>query len=94
MTEVPFPLDGESFADFVQRQAPQGWTIIAVNPGIAYRITTDDGLTATVRRPERLPGWHISDGWQIEIRDAGISTEFTVTAPDGQELFFHDCFNP
>jgi hypothetical protein len=82
-----------SLARFLQRQAPKGWKITAVRHGISYQITTGDGVSATVSRPERAPGWHISEGWQVKILNTGISTEFTVTTPDGRSLFFHDCWN-
>jgi hypothetical protein len=94
VTIVIYPLDGESLADFMQRQAPEGWTIIAVKHAFIYRITTNDGLTAIVSSPELAPGWRISDGWQLKILDTGVATEFTVTTPDGRELWFHDCWHP
>jgi hypothetical protein len=86
---VLFPMDDETFAHFLQRQAPLGWTIREV-PGICrYEIITDNGLTATVD----YRGW-ISDGWQVKILDTGVAYEFTVTSRDGRELWFHDCWNP
>jgi hypothetical protein len=86
---VIFPVRGESFADFLQRQAPVGWTIRELEGISRYQITTDNGLTAIVDyRGE------ISQSWQVKILDTGIATEFTVTTPDGPELWFHDCWNP
>jgi hypothetical protein len=84
---VIFPMDDEPFADFLQRQAPEGWTITATKHG-TYQITTDDGLTATVDYRG-----NISAGWKVKIHNTGISTEFTVKTPDGRELWFHDCWN-
>jgi hypothetical protein len=85
---VLFPMDGESFADFMQRQAPEGWTIHQA-PGICrYEITTDDGRKAIVDRSG------ISKGWTVKVLDTGIAYEFTVTTPDGREIFFHDCWCP
>jgi hypothetical protein len=90
---VIFPMEGESFADFLQRQAPEGWTLTSAERG-NYQITTDNGLTAIVSRWGRVPGWHISEGWQVKILNTGISTEFTATTPDGRKLWFHNCWNP
>jgi hypothetical protein len=70
-------------------QAPKGWIIRQAEGICRYQITTDDGLTATVDHRGK-----ISKGWQVKILDTGIATEFTVTTPDGRELWFHDCFNP
>jgi hypothetical protein len=77
-----------TFADFLQQQAPEGWKILDLFYN-RYAIETDDGLTATI---DERGG--ISAGWAVKIRDTGISREFTVTTPDGRELWFHDCFNP
>jgi hypothetical protein len=90
---VIFPMDDESFADFMQRQAPPGWTIRQVARE-RYAITTDDGLTAIVSRKSVSKGWRVSKGWEVKIYDTGIATEFTVTTPEGRELFFHTCWNP
>ena len=79
-------MDDEPFDAFLQRQAPEGWTITAVKHG-TYQITTDNGLTTTVSRRG------IADGWRVKIHDTGISAEFTITTPDGRELWFHDCWN-
>jgi hypothetical protein len=100
---VEFPVTDRGywrpFDRFLQRQAPRGWRIRAIysttyKPGqepiarpIRYLITTDDGHAATVSRSG------ISEGWQLKLHDTGISTEFTVTTPDGRELWFHDCWN-
>jgi hypothetical protein len=83
---VIFPMDDEPFDAFLQRQAPEGWTITSAKHG-TYQITTDNGLTATVNRRG------ISDGWHVKLHDTGIAMEFTVTAPDGREFWFHDCWN-
>jgi hypothetical protein len=91
---VLFPEEGESFADFLQRQAPAGWTITAIERRMGYLITTDNGLAANVSRSETAPGWRIAEGWRVKILNTGISTEFTITTPDGRELWFHDCWNP
>jgi hypothetical protein len=89
--EVIFPEDGESFADFLQRQAPKGWTIRR-DVRTRYTITTNDGLTAIVSR-KRI-GWRVSRGWKLNIHDTGIAEEFTVHTPDGRRLWFHTCWNP
>jgi hypothetical protein len=54
-----------------------------------YAIETDDGNTALI---DERGG--ISAGWTVKVRDTGISREFMVTALDGRELWFHDCWNP
>jgi hypothetical protein len=85
---VLHPMPYESFADFLQRQAPKGWSILDLCHN-RYRIETGDGLSAAI---DERGG--ISAGWTVKVRDTGISREFTVTAPDGRELFFHDCWHP
>jgi hypothetical protein len=86
---VIFPMEDESLADFLQRQAPKGWTIRKVAGICRYEITTDTGLEATVDYRG-----NISEGWHVKINDTGIAYEFTTTTPDGRGLWFHDCFNP
>jgi hypothetical protein len=86
---VIFPMDDEPFDVFMQRQAPEGWTIREAAGVCRYEITTDDGVTAIVD----YRGW-ISDRWQVKILDTGVAYEFTITTPDGRELWFHDCWNP
>jgi hypothetical protein len=90
------------FDRFLQRQAPRGWTIRAIysttyEPGhqpdtrpVRYQITTDDGREAIVDRFR----FGISEGWTVKVLDTGIAYEFTVTTPDGREIWFHDCWNP
>jgi hypothetical protein len=63
---VIFPMDDEPFDVFMQRQAPEGWTIREAAGVCRYEITTD----------------------------TGVAYEFTITTPDGRELWFHDCWNP
>jgi hypothetical protein len=86
---VIFPMDDESFADFLQRQAPEGWTIRELEGISRYQIKTDNGLIATVDYRG-----NITAGWKLKIHDTGIATEFTVTTPDGREIWFHNCWNP
>jgi hypothetical protein len=69
-------------------QAPEGWTLTSAERG-NYQITTDDGLTAIINTRRQ-----ISDGWTVKVHNTGISREFTVTTPDGREVWFHDCWNP
>jgi hypothetical protein len=85
---VIFPMDDEPFDAFLQRQAPKGWAICEAAQG-GYGIMTDTGFAALIDS-----GGTITDGWKVAIRDTGISREFTVTAPDGRELWFHDCYDP
>jgi hypothetical protein len=55
----------------------------------SYQITTDNGLTTTVD-----PSGISAKGWAVKVHNTGIAYEFTVTTPDGRELWFHDCWNP
>jgi hypothetical protein len=80
--------DDIPFASFLQQQAPEGWKILDISHN-RYAIETDDGLTATI--DERC---QITGGWVVQVRDTGISREFTVTTPDGRKLWFHDCWHP
>ena len=84
---VIFPDDDEPFPDFIQRQAPPGWTIKPLGTA-SYEIKDDQGNRATIE------GGRITDGWAVSVYGTGIASEFTVKTPDGRTLWFHDCWNP